>query len=107
MEVADQRHADTQLGQLLDDGRHSGGRFFVVDGDAHHLAPSARELRDLARGADGVSGVGVGHRLHHHGRGRAYEDAAHANGAGVAARVNLTHGATLKAAPPAVKFCRR
>ncbi len=64
VEVADQRDADAKLVQLLDDGRHCGGRFFVVDGDADHLAAGARKLCDLPCGADGIRRVGVGHRLH-------------------------------------------
>src|SRR5471032_703930 len=76
MEVADQRHVDVHLVELLADIRHGGRRLRTVDGQAHQLRTGARQLLDLDGGADGVGRVGVGHRLHHDRRVAADPDLA-------------------------------
>jgi hypothetical protein len=67
VEVADQRDIDFHPVELFADGRHGGGRFRRVDGDAHDLGAGARQFLDLDRGADHVGGIGVRHRLHDDG----------------------------------------
>jgi len=73
VEVAHQRHGYAHPVELLADVRYrrSGlGRVDLgrVDGDAHQLAAGTGQLLALDGGADDVHGVGVGHRLHPHGR---------------------------------------
>ncbi len=80
MEVADERHADADLGEPLLDVRHGGRRLVAVDRDAHQLGAGARQRRHLARGAFDVGGVGIGHRLHDDRRTAADDDAADIDG---------------------------
>ena len=75
VKVADQRHVNAHAVELLPDVRHGLGGFVVVDGDAHQLRARQRQLFDLNGGADGVGGVGVGHRLHAHRRAAAHRHA--------------------------------
>ena len=76
MEVADDRHIDALLEQLLLDVRDGGSGLVAVDGDAHDLRAGARERSNLRRGRGNVGGVRVGHRLHDDGRVAAHGDMA-------------------------------
>src|SRR5690606_37364015 len=64
VEIADQRHDDAHLVQLLADHRNGGGGFRRIDRDTHHFRTGARQFLDLDRRADRIRRIGVRHRLH-------------------------------------------
>ena len=68
MKIADQWHAAAEHVEALADQRHRGSGFQGVDGKTHQLGSGIGELLHLAHGAADVDGVGIGHRLHRHGR---------------------------------------
>ena len=68
MKVADQRHPAAQRVETIANARHRSGGFQRVDGDPHQLRPGLGERLNLAHGGCDIDGIGVGHRLHHHGR---------------------------------------
>ena len=68
MKVADQRHPAAQRVETITDARHRSRRFQRVDGDPHQLRPGLGKRLHLLHGGRDVDGIGVGHRLHHHGR---------------------------------------
>ncbi len=85
VEVADQRHVDAHHAQLFNDARNGGGGFRVVDGQPHHLRAGAPELGHLLDAGSHVGGIGVGHRLHHHGAAPTHLHAADIDSLGDAA----------------------
>ena len=85
MEVADDGHAHALLVELLDDVGHGGGRFFVVDGDAHQFRAGAGQRGALLDGRGNIGGIGIGHGLHHDRCIRADAHAADDGGYGFSA----------------------
>ena len=73
VEVADQRHAAAQHVEPLTDARHRGGGLQGVDGEPHQFRAGLGERLHLAHGGRDIDRVGVGHRLHHHGRIPSYQ----------------------------------
>src|SRR5208283_1200159 len=65
VEVADDGNANALLVELLDDAGNSGGGGFVVDGDAYQFRTGASQGRALLDGGGDISGIGIGHGLHH------------------------------------------
>ena len=66
VEVADDGHAAADGFEHVPDPRDLGGRFLGVDRDPDQFRTGRRQLLDLLGGSRGVSGVGIGHRLHDH-----------------------------------------
>ena len=65
MKIADDRHADVQPVEALDDRGNGPGRVIVIDRDTNELGARPRQRRNLADGGLNVSRVGIGHGLHH------------------------------------------
>ncbi len=86
VEVADDRHVDAHLEQLVLDVRHGRGGLVAVDRDAHDLGARTRQRRHLPHGAFDIGGVGVGHRLHHDRRAAADGHIADLDGDGLVPR---------------------
>ena len=84
MEIADERHVDSHLGQPVADVGHGGGRLVPVHRDAHDLRTRAGQRRHLPGRALDVGRVGVGHRLHDHRGPTADHDIAHPHADGLA-----------------------
>ena len=64
VEVSDDGRCESVICKSLHDfGDRRGGRI-IVDGNPHHLASGARQMRHLCCGTCSVSGIGVGHGLH-------------------------------------------
>ncbi|MNV74150.1 hypothetical protein D3C71_1673490 [compost metagenome] len=85
MEVADQGDIDPHHLQLLHDPRDGRGRLGIVDGQPHHLRACTPQFGHLLHAGGDIGGVGVGHRLHHHGMAPAHDHAADMDGIGLAA----------------------
>ena len=75
MKVADERHVEPTRIEPLADMRHRGGGLIPVHGDAHEFGAGAGKGGDLRHGGIDMGGVGVGHGLHHDGRGPADNNA--------------------------------
>ena len=84
VEIADQRHGAGTFVELIADMGNGLRRVFIVDGDAHQFRPGASQLGNLFDRRRDVGGVGVGHRLDHHRRIAAQDDAADVDRDGVA-----------------------
>ena len=84
VEIADDRDADAEPVETLDDRRYRGGRLVVVDRHPHQLAAGAGQRRDLTHGGRHVGGIRVGHRLDDDRVTGAHEHAADAGGHGLA-----------------------
>ena len=92
VEVADQRYLQAHGVQPLADLRYRCGCLLGVHRNAHQLGAGTGQVGDLGRGAQGIRGVGVGHRLDGH-RGLTadgHRSDAHRHGAMPANRV-LVH----------------
>jgi hypothetical protein len=63
MEVANDRHSDSEFVEALGDLRHSRGRLLRVDGDPDKLRAGGGERHHLVYSRCDVFRVGVGHRL--------------------------------------------
>ena len=76
VEVTDDWRRKAIICQPLHDLRDRRRSCVIVDGDAHQLAASARQMRHLRCGTGGVGRIGVGHGLHHDRMRRTDEHAA-------------------------------
>ena len=76
VEVAHDRRRKAIICQALHDLRDRRCSCVIVDGDTHKLTAGARQMRHLRCGTSGVSGIGVGHGLHHDRMRRTDEHAA-------------------------------
>ncbi len=76
MEVADDGRLEAEFVETLNDMRHRFSGFVIVDGHADQFGAGAGQRRNLLDGTGDVSGVGVGHRLHHDRCSRAHAHAA-------------------------------
>src|SRR6185312_1070966 len=65
MEVADDGDIDSKISKPFDDFRHGGCGRLIIDSDTYELRSSRGECRDLGDGTTDVSGICVGHGLHH------------------------------------------
>src|SRR5579885_2722737 len=65
VEVADERDLAAHRVQHVADASDLRRRLLGVDGHAHELGARLRQLLHLFYRRDGVSGVGIGHGLHH------------------------------------------
>ena len=86
VKVADDRDVHALVCEARDDLRDGRRRLVVVHRDAHELRAGCGERGDLGRGAGGVGGVGVRHRLHDDRMRRPDGDGADEGGDGRAAR---------------------
>ena len=94
MEVADDGDANALSIELLDDGRDRSRGFFVVDRDPHQLRAGLGQRGNLLDGGRNVSGIGIGHRLHHNWCIAADSHAANRACNGFSAS-NICHGEAL------------
>jgi len=85
VEVADDRHADAELRQPLDDRRHRRCSFLGVHRHPDQLGAGDRQRPDLQCRRLDVGGVGVGHGLHDHRMAATHGDGADADGGRLAA----------------------
>ncbi len=79
MKIADQRHLDAALGQLVADMRHRGSGFIPIHGDADDFRTGPGQGCHLPDGGLNIRRVGIGHGLHDNRRGLAIEDPADLN----------------------------
>ena len=92
VEVADKWDIQPAIFQSLPDLGDGLCRFVVVDSDPHFLRTSLEQCGDLIRRAGGIRRIGVGHRLHHDGRGGADRDTAHLGGDGGTTSAKAVNG---------------
>ena len=85
MKISHDRHRDPESLESIDDSGKRGRGLIVVDGDPDQLAPRLRQRRHLGDGGRHIGGIGVGHRLDHHGMRGADGDGADEDGGGGAA----------------------
>ena len=82
MEIADQRHVDAALAQLVTDVGHGFCGLIAIDRNADEFRSGAGEIGNLIDRRCDVGRVGVGHRLDDDWRAAADRDAADHHGDG-------------------------
>ncbi|MCY1289089.1 hypothetical protein D9M70_381660 [compost metagenome] len=89
VEVADERHVQTEALEPLADLRHGGGTLVAVDGDAHQFRAGLVKGGNLRHRSVDISCIGVGHRLDDHRRATAHYDPADIDGDGRTAGLRI------------------
>jgi hypothetical protein len=86
MEISYQRHIDPKRYQTITDVGHLAGGFEGVDRDSHELRTCLCQCGNLTRRRRPIRRIGVGHGLHHDGRGPADGHTTHLDLTGMSSR---------------------
>ena len=80
MEVANNRHVDSQFGQPFDNRGQRCRCGVVVYRHPHQLRTCGGQRGNLLDRTLHIRGIGIGHGLHHYRRGRAHAHIPHFDG---------------------------